>query len=164
MSFDRKQFEQIYKENYRQMYRVAYCIVEDEEESRDAVSQVFAQMWQKQPEIATEAITGYLLTATRNQCLHTLHRRQQQEEAAQEWKREMLSPKDRNQEELLREVQRVIEENLTEQDRKVLDLHVVEELTYSETAQRLVISASAVNKHVTQSLSKLRNLLNRKQQ
>ncbi len=142
------------------MYRVAYCIVQDAEEARDAVSQVFAQMWQRQPLMASDAMSGYLLTATRNQCLHALSRQQRQEEAAEEWKRQMLSPKDHRQEELLREVRRVINENLTEQDRRVLDLHFDQELTYSQTAEKLGISSAAVNKHVTQSLAKIRKFLN----
>ena len=62
-------------------------------------------------------------------------------------------------EELMEELQRVINDNLTEQDRRVLSLHYDEEMTYEETAKALGISSSAVNKHITRSLGKIRSIL-----
>lgn len=159
MIYGKSQFERIYKGNYRQMYRIAYSMVMDEEEARDAVSQVFAQMWQSKPDVVESAVSGYLLTAVRNQCLHTLERRARQEQLREELERQQRQPQDASRRELLSELHRIIRENLTEQDRKVLALHFDEEKTYSETAQELGISPSAVNKHITQSLSKIRALL-----
>ena len=62
-------------------------------------------------------------------------------------------------EELMLELRQVIDDNLTEQDRRVLQLHYDEALTYQETATVLGISASAVNKHITRSLDKIRKTL-----
>ena len=62
-------------------------------------------------------------------------------------------------EELLQELQQVIDSNLTEQDRRVLQLHYDEEMTYQETATVLGISTAAVNKHITRSLAKIRETL-----
>lgn len=159
MIYDKPQFEAIYKGNYRQMYRLAYSMLEDEEEARDAVSQVFASMWQSQPAVGEGAVVGYLLTATRNQCLHALDRRRRQEELCEELRRQQRQPQEAGHRELMVELRRIIREHLTEQDRRVLSLHFDEEKTYSETARQLGISPSAVNKHITQSLSKIRTLL-----
>ena len=60
----------------------------------------------------------------------------------------------------MQELHRAIEKSLTEQDRRVLSLHYYDDLTYEETAEVLGISSSAVNKHITHSLSKLRAILN----
>ena len=62
-------------------------------------------------------------------------------------------------EELLQQLRQVIDNNLTEQDRRVLSLHYDDEMTYAETATVLGISASAVNKHITRSLAKIRQTL-----
>lgn len=159
MIYDKSAFEQIYKENYRQMYRVAYSLVEDEEEARDVVSQVFAVMWQSRPVVAMPAVTGYLLTATRNQCLHALDRRARQQQLREDLQREQQHPQQSGQRELMAELHRIIRQHLTEQDQRVLDLHFGQEKTYSETASELGISPSAVNKHVTQSLAKIRRIL-----
>ena len=59
----------------------------------------------------------------------------------------------------MQQLQHVIERNLTEQDRRVLQLHYDDEMTYQETATVLGISVSAVNKHITQSLAKIRQTL-----
>ena len=53
----------------------------------------------------------------------------------------------------------MINDNLTEQDQRVLHLHYDEEMTYQETATVLGISSAAVNKHITQSLAKIRQTL-----
>ena len=71
-------------------------------------------------------------------------------------------PESEERQELLQQLQQVIEDNLTEQDRRVLSLHYEEDMTYSETAKVLGISASAVNKHITRSLAKIRKYLNAK--
>jgi RNA polymerase sigma factor (sigma-70 family) len=74
---------------------------------------------------------------------------QHQQTASEQEEREML----------MQQLRQVIEANLTEQDRRVLQLHYDDEMTYEETATVLGISASAVNKHVTRSLAKIRQTL-----
>ena len=74
---------------------------------------------------------------------------QQQQTASEQEEREML----------MQQLRQVIEANLTEQDRRVLSLHYDDEMTYEETATVLGISTSAVNKHITRSLAKIRQTL-----
>lgn len=156
MDYSKQAFEQTYKDNYQQMYRLAYCLLEDAEESRDAVSQVFTALWQNKPQLKEAAISSYLLIATRNQCLHTLQRQSRQNELKEALRIEMRQPSDRSRQQLIEEVASAISRHLTEQDRHVLELHFGQEMTYKEAAEILGISVSAVNKHITQSLAKLR--------
>ena len=136
MDYTKQWFERLFKDCYPHMYRMAYSMVEDADDAKDAVHQVFAQLWKGKPKVSEDSMRGYLLAATRNQCLHMLRQRQ-----------------------LLQQLQEVIDQNLTEQDRRVLQLHYDEEMTYAETATVLGISASAVNKHITRSLEKIRKTL-----
>lgn len=159
MDYNKQGFERIYKDNYRQMYRFAFSILEDAEEARDAVSQVFTQMWNKKPTIANASVTGYLLAATRNQCLNILRQRRLRQQMELEVAMQKAQQENEEREELMEELQRVINDNLTEQDRRVLSLHYDEEMTYEETAKTLGISSSAVNKHITRSLCKIRSIL-----
>ena len=62
-------------------------------------------------------------------------------------------------EELLQRLQQVIDDNLTKKDKCILKLHYEDEMTYKETGAMLGISVSAVNKHITQSLAKIRENL-----
>ena len=159
MNYSKQEFERLFKDSYSHMYRMAFSMVENVDDAKDAVHQVFAQIWRNKPRIADDSIRGYLLAATRNQCLHLLRSRQLQRQMEEELQQEITASDNEEREELLQQLRQVIDNNLTEQDRRVLSLHYDEEMTYAETASVLGISASAVNKHITRSLAKIRQTL-----
>ena len=159
MDYSRQEFEHLFKDNYPHMYRMAFSMVENADDAKDVVHQVFTQVWKGKPRVADESIRGYLLAATRNQCLHLLRSRQLQRQMEEELQRDTAASENEEREELLQQLQQVIDNNLTEQDRRVLSLHYEDEMTYEETATVLGISASAVNKHITRSLAKIRSTL-----
>ena len=159
MDYGKQEFERLFKDSYSHMYRLAFSMVENADDAKDAVHQVFAQIWRNKPRVANNSIRGYLLAATRNQCLHLLRSRQLQRQMEEELQRDITANESEEREELLLQLQQVIDNNLTEQDRRVLSLHYDEEMTYAETAMVLGISASAVNKHITRSLAKIRETL-----
>ena len=158
MEYTKKQFEVLYKSHYQAMYCLAYSITQDKEDSRDAVAEVFAQMWSRQPRINPGSLSGYLLAATRNQSISIVRRRMLTTQLQEEQTEEENRYAELEHEELMDELNRVIREQLTEQDRRILSLHYDDELTYQQTADTLGISSSAVNKHITRSLGKLRRV------
>ena len=160
MDYTKQRFERLFKDCYPLMYRMAFSMVENADDAKDAVNQVFTQMWRGKPKVSDDSVRGYLLAATRNQCLHILRQRQLQRQMEEELQRNAAASENEEREELLRELQQVIDNQLTEQDRRVLSLHYDEEMTYAETATVLGISAAAVNKHITHSLAKIRTTLN----
>ncbi|MBO4850977.1 MAG: sigma-70 family RNA polymerase sigma factor [Prevotella sp.] len=159
MDYNRQRFERLFKDSYPLMYRMAFSMVGNADDAKDAVNQVFTQMWKGKPKVSEGSVRGYLLAATRNQCLHILRQRQLRRQLEEELQKEEAVRQDEEREELLRELQQIIEDNLTEQDRRVLQLHYDEEMTYAETASVLGISTAAVNKHITRSLAKIRQTL-----
>ena len=159
MDYSKQRFERLFKDSYPHMYRLAFSMVEDADDAKDAVNQVFTQMWKGKPDVSDSQVRGYLLAATRNQCLHILRQRELRRQMEEELQREAEESSNDEREELMRELQQVIDDNLTEQDRRVLQLHYDEEMTYQETATVLGISTSAVNKHITRSLAKIRETL-----
>ena len=159
MDYSKQKFERLFKDNYPHMYRMAFSLVENVDDAKDAVHQVFVRMWSSKSEVSEDCIRGYLLVATRNQCLHILRDKQLQRRLKEELQKETAWQKEEERDELLRQLQQVIDDNLTEQDRRVLKLHYEDEMTYKETASALGISSSAVNKHITRSLAKIRTTL-----
>ena len=105
MDYSKQQFERLFKDSYPHMYRMAFSLVENADDAKDAVHQVFVQMWRGKPEIATESIRGYLLAATRNQCLHILRDRQLRRRLKEELLKETAWQKDEEREELLQQLQ-----------------------------------------------------------
>jgi len=160
MDYSKQRFERLFKDSYPHMYRMAFSIVENADDAKDAVYQVFTLIWKGKPQISEDCVRGYLLAATRNQCLHILRQRQLRQQMEEEIRREESDRQDEEREELLQHLQQVIDDNLTEQDKRVLRLHYDEEMTYQETATVLGISTAAVNKHITRSLAKIRKTLN----
>ncbi len=156
MDYTKQKFEHLFKDNYPHMYRLAFSMVENADDAKDAVHQVFCQMLRNKPQVSGDSLRGYLLAATRNQCLHTLRRRKLKRQMEEELRRDRPESENEEREALLEQLNQVIEDNLTEQDRRVLSLHYDEEMTYAETAKVLGISPSAVNKHITRSLAKIR--------
>ena len=156
MDYSKQWFERLFKDNYPLMYRMAFSMVENADDAKDAVNQVFTQMWKGKPKVSDSQLRGYLLAATRNQCLHILRQRQLRRQMEEALQRDEVACRDEVREELLHELQQIIDDNLTEQDKRVLQLHYDEEMTYAETATVLGISTAAVNKHITRSLAKIR--------
>ena len=159
MNYSKQWFERLFKDSYPLMYRMAFSMVEDADDAKDAVNQVFTQMWKGKPQVSDDSVRGYLLAATRNQCLHILRQRQLRRQMEEALQRDEAERQDEEREELLRQLQQVIDSQLTEQDKRVLQLHYDEEMTYAETATVLGISTAAVNKHITRSLAKIRQTL-----
>ena len=156
MDYSKQWFERLFKDNYPLMYRMAFSMVENADDAKDAVNQVFTQMWKGKPKVSDSQLRGYLLAATRNQGLHILRQRQLRRQMEEALQRDEVACRDEEREELLHELQQIIDDNLTEQDKRVLQLHYDEEMTYAETATVLGISTAAVNKHITRSLAKIR--------
>ena len=159
MEYSKQRFELLFKDSYPLMYRMAFSMVENADDAKDAVNQVFTQIWKGKPKVSDDSVRGYLLAATRNQCLHLLRQRWLKRQLEEELQRDEAEREHEEREELLRELQHIIDNNLTEQDRRVLQLHYDEEMTYAETASVLGISTAAVNKHITRSLAKIRETL-----
>lgn len=160
MKYSIQHFERLYRENYRQMYRVAFALLEDVDDAKDVVSQVFAQLWQSKPQVADERLTAYLLVSVRNQCQSLMRRlagRRQLHAELSQLVEEAEADDDRR--ELFDELNHLIDTQLSPSDREILSLHYGENLTYAETAEALGLSSAFVNKRVTRSLATLRKKL-----
>ena len=52
MDYTKQWFERLFKDSYPHMYRMAYSMVEDADDAKDAVHQVFAQIWKGKPKVS----------------------------------------------------------------------------------------------------------------
>ena len=52
MDYSKQEFERLFKDNYPHMYRMAFSMVENAEDAKDAVHQVFTQVWKGKPRVA----------------------------------------------------------------------------------------------------------------
>ena len=75
----KKEFEDIYRQHYARMYRLARTMLYDADESKDVVSDIFARLLRDGDRPQKDRMEGYLMTAVRNRCRDVLNRKSMQE-------------------------------------------------------------------------------------
>ena len=78
---DKHCLERIFKQHYGAMYRQACRMLGNDAESRDVVSDVFAQLLDSSVCLREETLRNFLLTLTRNRCINLLVHRQKEKTA-----------------------------------------------------------------------------------
>ena len=151
-----KQFKELFHSEYGRMFKAAYILLDDEDEAKDAVQDVFARLWDGTTPLREASQRTFLLTCVRNRCLNIIAQRQSRQEAMQFLTSEAIDS-GRHDEELVEAVNRYVDEKLTPQTGRIIKMHYNEEQSYKDISSELGISLSTVNKHIVQGLRKLRS-------
>ena len=151
-----EQFEQLFHSEYGRMYKAAYLLLGDEDEAKDVVQDIFAQLWAGTIPLRQESVRTFLLTCVRNRCLNIIAHRKTVQDAAQAFLPETVDDGTHD-DELLQAIEDYIDQRLTPQTSCIIRMHYNEEQSYKEISSTLGISLSAVNKHIVQGLRKLRS-------
>ena len=150
---DKQEFEEIFRQYYGTMFRMAKRTLGDEAESKDVVSDVFAHLLNSNIALHSETLRSFLLTSVRNRCINLLvHKQKEQavfvdltDDAAQKTKDEQLD-----------ELHRYIDGHMPELTQEILRLRYQRGLKYREIADTLQISEVTVYRHLSQSLEQLK--------
>ena len=158
---DQRKLQKLFKQHYRQMYRLATILLHDDAESKDVVHDIFAQLLDDHRDLREETAQSYLLTSVRNRCLNVIRSRQIQERVERLYLLDLdttITPTELLEEELkaLR-----IGINLLEPPvcRDIILQHFCDGITFKEIASRLGVSETTVYKHLRRALSQLRTHL-----
>lgn len=155
-----KEIGKLFRSTYPRLYRLAYSLLNDQEESKDVVSGAFMELLDKH--ILVRDINTYLTSMVRNRALDLLRHRQVKDDVwaniLQEY--EQCTTSDAPDEEQINEILLFIEKELTPQTRRILQRCYDDKKSYKEVASELGISVQAVNKHISQALRKLRERFN----
>ena len=157
-----EQFEQLFHSEFGRMYKAAYILLGNEDEAKDVVQDVFAQLWAGTIPLREESTRAFLLTCVRNRCLNLIAHRKTTLEAMQLLTPEVIES-GQHDEEIITAIEDYIGHRLTPQTGRIIRMHYDEEQSYKEISQQLGISLSAVNKHIVQGLRKLRQTFKNKE-
>lgn len=154
------ELDELFRSSYQSLYRHAYSLLNDGEDSRDIVSEVFVKIIETQD--SGKANAGYLMAMVHNKALDVLRSRKVEDEARQKILQDYQAfmPSDSNKEERLREILHFVETELTPQTQRILRMCYDEKKSYRQVGEELDISIQAVNKHISQALRKLREKFN----
>lgn len=152
----------LYEQHRAEMLRLARRLLADEEEGRDAVSDVFAQLAERKVDMPCSV--AYLFSAVRNRCMNVLRYKSVRERVHRLLPLdEAMAEDSRTAEEKEAELESIlhfVDTELTPQTREVVRLRFRERMTYAQIAKRLDISEAAVYKHLAQAIRKLKQRFN----
>lgn len=152
--------EQLFTTHHARLLRLAAAMLHDEEEARDAVSEVFEHLMSRPTPAAAGEWERKLLAAVRNRCIDRIRQMKVAERVRRRLPIEDAHlPTWEQKEEHERRLQAVTEaigSELTEAQRATLQLRYQEEKSYREIAESMGISQVAVYKHLRGALERLR--------
>lgn len=161
MSQKQATIEKLFRSYHAKMYRMASILLHDDEEGKDAVSDVFARLMQKD-DLSEEDITeNYLLTAVRHRCMDHLAHMQVRHKV------ERLIAVDQtvwisevNEERRYTEMRHFVDTELSEEIRQVFLMRFDEHKTYQEISDAQDISLKTVYKYLHKAITKLHEHFN----
>ncbi len=161
---DDRAFAVLYKRYKGVLYLHACRLLEDEDEAKDALQELFTKLWMKRQEIALRSsLSSYLYTALRNQILDTFAHKKIEEKYIDSLQ-QFLEEGEYITDDYIREkeLSELIEKEvalLPQKMRKVFELSRKVHLSYKEIAFELNISDKTVKKQMNNALRILRHKL-----
>ena len=147
-------------------------ILGDEETARDVVSDIFADLLSGKLRLPPKGTEGYFVVLTRNRCLNYLRKMTLHEKVKAGLKVDHTVDIVHDENRLIGEIDhemskadqmlRFVDEELTLQTRRVVNMHYRQKLTYHEISEELGISEAAVYKHLAQGIKRIKEHFNPK--
>ncbi len=161
---DQRKLEKLFRQHYRQMYRLAVMLLHNDAESKDVVHDIFAYLLRSSQDLREDTAESYLLTSVRNRCMNVIRNRQIQERAERLYLLDLdttITPTEQLEEEL-KALYKGIDQLEPPVCRNIIMQHFRDGITFKEIANRLNVSETTVYKHLRRALNQLRTHLNNK--
>ena len=158
---DQSKLEKLFRQHYRQMYRLATMLLHDDAESKDVVHDIFAHLLRESQDLREETAEHYLLTCVQNRCLNVIRSRKIQERVEHLYLLDLdttILPTERLDEEL-KALQKGIAQLNPPVYRDIITQHYRDGVTFKEIAIRQGVSETTVYKHLHRALNQLRTHL-----
>ena len=164
----KKEFEDIYRQHYARMYRLARTMLYDADESKDVVSDIFARLLRERLRVGASAgmkyhpqqnqMEGYLMTAVRNRCRDVLNRKSMQERVERLFLQESMQSQivSMNDDDRLERLMQFIEAELPPLSQQIFRLRFLSEMSYEGVAQAAGVSKVTVYNHLSQSVQRIK--------
>ena len=154
----KKEFEDIYRQHFAKMYRLARTMLYDADESKDVVSDIFARLLRDGDRPQKDRMEGYLMTAVRNRCRDVLNRKSMQERVERLFLQESMQSQivSMNDDDRLERLMQFIEAELPPLSQQIFRLRFLSEMSYEEVAQATGVSKVTVYNHLSQSLQRIK--------
>ena len=156
---EKRNIEQLFRQNYSEMNHLARVLLGDDEEAEDVVQDIFLRVARNDIPPKND---NYLLVAVRNACLNRIRQKQLHEKV-----RNLLpidadadfQPIDKEMERL-EDIAAFVNEQMEEPHRSIFHLRFDEDLTIAEIARRLGLNPNTTYKYLAQCMEHIRQHFN----
>ena len=147
----KKDIEQLFRQHYAKMYNLARCILSDDDESKDVVSEVFAQILADDVVLVPGSEEGYLMRSVRNRSLNLIAHKSVKERVAK-----LLDDADvilsEETDERLDRLMLLIEDLEPPIRQLIFRLRYLQEKSYQEVADEVGVSKVTVFNHLSKAM------------
>ena len=159
----RKEVENLFKTHYTQMYHLALTLLFDEAESKDVVSEVFANLLSGKTMMRADNARAFLLASVHHRCLNVLRHKQVQERFARlltENSDKLVNGDTAEDKMQMEELMRYVRNNLSPMEQNTFRMRYLKEMTCQEVAEALTVSRQTVHTYLKQAVEKIRKYFN----
>lgn len=157
---NQNELETLFRRYRARLLAEARAMIYDDAEAQDVVSELFAELLRRQPDVEVGRELAYLCESVRNRCRNVLARKTLTERVTHLYALEQQTETEEEEAERLDCLEAFIRTGLTEAQQRVFQLRFGEERKYREIAAELGISEVAVYKHLVAALARIKNHFN----
>lgn len=153
---------QLFVDHSAKMNIVARLVLGDKQEAEDAVADVFADVENGKINWHNDNVEAVLMTCLRNRCMNILRRKSIYERVKQFARLDDIveTPSMEKETDRVTQIGAFIDSRLSPQTARIVRMHYQQRLKYREISQELGISETAVYKHLSKAIIKLRMKFN----
>lgn len=159
----KKDIEQLFRRHYGKMYNLARCLLADDDESKDVVSDVFTTILADGVVLMPESEDEYLVRSVRNRCLNRIAHKSVKERVAKLLVADADVILSEDMDERLDRLMLFIEDLEPPVRKQIFRLRYLQEKTYQEVAAEVGVSKVTVFNHISQALDWIRAQFQNKQ-
>ena len=154
----KEEFENIYRQHYARMYRLARTMLYDVDESKDVVSDIFARLLREKYQPQQSQMEGYLMTAVLNRCRDVISHKSIRKRVEKLFLQESMQGHiiSMNDDDRLERLMQFIEAELPPLSQLIFRRRFLREMSYEEVAQATGVSKVTVYNHLSQSLQRIK--------
>ena len=152
-----KNIERMFRQHYEKMYNLARCILSDDDESKDVVSDVFTHILEDDVVLMPESEEGYLMRSVRNRCLNLIAHKSVKERVAKLLlaDADVILSEDMN--ERLEQLLLLIDDLEPPIRKQIFRLRYLQEKSYQEVSDEVGVSKVTVFNHLSKAMDWLIN-------
>ena len=154
-----KDIEQLFRRHYEKMYNLARCILSNDDESKDVVSDVFAKILADDVVLMPGSDEGYLMRSVRHRCLNLIAHKSVKERVAKLLLNDAEVILSEDTDERLEQLMLLIEDLEPPIRKLIFRLRYLQEKSYQEVADEVGVSKVTVFNHLSQALDWIRKHL-----